>query len=54
MFHPNTTFSEEIFDVSVAEGKPEIQPDGVLNDHVRKSVSCKGDFLHPATLWRHQ
>ena len=30
----NTTFSEQIFDISVAEGKPKIQPDGVLNEQV--------------------
>ena len=29
----NATFSEQIFDVSIAEGKPEIQPDSALNDH---------------------
>ena len=26
----STPFSEQIFDISVAEGKPEIQPDSVL------------------------
>ena len=41
-------------DIPVAEGKPEIQPDSVLNDHRWKSVSGIGDFLHPATLRRHQ
>ncbi len=50
----NTTFSEQIFDISVAEWKTEIQPDGVLNDHGWKSVSGIGDVLHPATLLRHQ
>ena len=50
----NTTFSEQIFDVPVAEGKPEIQPDSVLNNHGWKAVSGIGDFLHPATLRRHR
>ena len=50
----NATFSEKIFDVPVAEGKPEIQPDSVLNDHRWKSVSGIGDILHPATLLRLQ
>ncbi len=50
----HTTFDEQIFDVSVAEGKPIIQPDSVLNDQRWKSVSGIGDFLHLATLKRHQ
>ena len=50
----NTTLSEQILNISVAEGKPVIQPDGVLNDRGWKAVSGIGDFLHPATLLRHQ
>ncbi len=50
----NTTFSEQILNISVAEGKPVIQPDSVLNDRGWKAVSGIGDFLHPATLLRHQ
>ena len=41
---------EHIFDIAKAEGKPEIQPDGVLDHHRWKSVAGIGDFLHPATL----
>jgi hypothetical protein len=48
--HIYAALSEHIFDIAKAEGKPEIQPDGVLNDRRWKSVSCIGDFLHPATL----
>ena len=50
----NTTFSEQILNISVAEGKPEIQPDSVLNNHGWKAVSGIGDFLRPATLRHHQ
>jgi hypothetical protein len=50
----NATFCQQIFDVPKAEGKPEIQPNGVLNDHGGKSVSGIGDFLHPATLLSRQ
>jgi hypothetical protein len=42
--------SEHIFNIPEAQGKPEIHPDGVLNDRRWKSVSGIGDFLHPATL----
>ena len=50
----NATFSEQIFDVSVAEGKPGIQPESVLNDHGWKSESGIGDILYLATLLRQQ
>jgi len=43
-----------VFDIPEAQGKAEIQPDGVLNDLQWKSVSGIGDFLHPATLLRRQ
>lgn len=33
--------SEQIFDISVAVGKPKIQPDRVLNDHGWKSVRAQ-------------
>ncbi len=46
--------NEQIFDLSVAEGKPKIQPDSVLDDHGRKSVSGIGGFQHPAMLLRLQ
>ena len=46
----STTFSQQIFDIPVAEGKPEIQRDDVQNKDGLKSVSGIGDFLHPATL----
>jgi hypothetical protein len=44
--------SEHIFNIAKAEGKSEIQPDGMLDDRRWKSVSGIGDFLHPATLLR--
>ena len=50
----DATCSEQNFDVSVAEGKPEIQPDSVLNDLGWKYVSGTGKILHPATLLRQQ
>ena len=46
--------SEQIFNISVAEGKPVIQPDSVLNDRGWKAVSGIGDVLHPAALKCHQ
>ncbi len=39
-------FGEHIFNIAEAEGKPEIQPDGVLDNHRRKSVAGIGDLLH--------
>ena len=50
----NATFSEQIFDVPVVEGKPEMQPDSVLDNHGWKSVSRIGDILHPETFLRQQ
>ena len=50
----NTTLSEQIFNISVAEGKPLIPPDSMLNDHGWKAVSGIRDVLHPAALLRHQ
>jgi len=44
------TLGEHIFDIAKAERKPEIQPDGVLDDCRWKSVAGIGDFLHPVTL----
>ena len=43
---------EQILDVAMAERKPEIQPDSVLNDLRWKSMAAVGDFLHLRTLPR--
>ena len=43
---------EQILDVAIAERKPEIQPDSVLNDLRWKSMAAVGDFLHLRTLPR--
>ena len=46
----NATFSQQIFDISIAERKPEIQPDRMLNDQWREPVSVIGGFLHAKTI----
>jgi hypothetical protein len=42
----HSALSEQIFNIAKAEGKPEIQPDGVLDDGTRETVTGIGDLLH--------
>jgi len=37
--HVDAAFSEQVFDVSMAEIEPMVEPDGSLNDHRRKPVA---------------
>ena len=46
----DTAFRQQILNIAKAERKSEIQPDCVLNDRGRKSVSGIGNVLHPTTV----
>ena len=37
--HIDAALSEQVFDVAVTETEPMVEPDSMLNDHGRKSVS---------------
>jgi hypothetical protein len=39
-------FRQQVFDVTQAQGKPEIKPDRLLDDLWRKSIAAIADFLH--------
>ncbi len=43
-------FGEHIFNIAKAEGKPEIQPDGVLDNCTRETVAAIGELFHPGKL----
>jgi hypothetical protein len=45
--HGHTTFRQQIFDVAQAEREPEVEPNRLLNDLGRESVTRIADFLHP-------
>jgi hypothetical protein len=42
----NPAFRQQILDIAKAQSEPEIQPDRLLNDLRRESVSVVADFLH--------
>jgi hypothetical protein len=42
----NATLRQQLFNVAEAQSEPEIQPDRLLNDLKRESVSVVADFLH--------
>jgi hypothetical protein len=42
--------SKEILDISIAEREAQIEPDGMLDDNRRKSVTAVGDPDNPASL----
>ncbi len=44
------TLGEHIFNIAKAEGKPKIQPDGVLDYGTRKAMAGIGDLFHPWKL----
>ncbi len=44
------TLGEEVFNIAKAQGKPEIQPDGVLDYGTRKTVAEIGYLFHQRKL----
>jgi hypothetical protein len=48
----NAPLGEEVFDVPEAEGKPEVQPDGVADNQGREAVAWIAQDIagHPATV----
>src|ERR1700722_19493305 len=45
--HRHSAFREQIFDVTQAEGKPEVEPYCLVNDLGRETIPAVADFLHP-------
>src|SRR3984957_11440900 len=45
--HRHSAFREQIFDVTQAEGKPEVEPYCLANDLGRETIPAVTDFLHP-------
>jgi|HubBroStandDraft_4_1064222.scaffolds.fasta_scaffold24468_5 hypothetical protein len=43
----NAAFRQQIFDVTQAQGEPEVEPDRPLNDLGRETVAGVADSLHP-------
>src|SRR5436305_1446968 len=43
---------QKLLDVAVAQGKPEIKPDRVLDDYRRKAMSAVGELIHAGSLHR--
>src|SRR6516165_7134480 len=41
---------QQFLDVPITQGKTQIQPDSMLDDHRRKAVAAIGDFGHRASL----
>ena len=46
----SSPLGKEIFDISIAEREPQVEPDGMLDDNRRKSVTAVGDPHNPASL----
>jgi hypothetical protein len=44
--NPSAAFREQILDVAEAQCEPEIEPDRLMNDLGRETVSVVADFLH--------
>jgi len=44
--HRDPALGEQVFDVSQAEGEPQIQPNRLANDLGRESVAGVADFPH--------
>ena len=44
--HRQSALSQEILDIPVAQGEPEVEPDSVPDDVWRKSVAGIGNGLH--------
>ena len=46
----SSPLGKEIFDISIAEREPQVEPDGMLDDNRRKSVTAVGDSHNPTSL----
>src|ERR1700676_2338701 len=45
--HRHSAFRQQIFDVTQAEGEPEVEPYRLVNDLRRETIPAIADFLHP-------
>jgi hypothetical protein len=45
--HRHSAFRQQIFDVTQAEGEPEVEPYRLVNDLRRETIPAVADFLHP-------
>lgn len=41
-----SALNERVFDVTIAQGEPRIEPDGKLHDDSRKAVADLGNLAH--------
>src|SRR5208337_2699300 len=46
----NSALGEQILDVTIAKGEPEIEPDRLVNDLRREPISGVADFRHALRL----
>ena len=44
--HRHSAFRQQIFDVTQAEGEPEVEPDRLVDNLGRKTIPAVADFLH--------
>jgi hypothetical protein len=49
--HRDSALSQQVLDIPEAEGKPGIEPDGLLNNHGWEAISGVADFAHDRHLW---
>jgi hypothetical protein len=49
--HQDPTFSQQILDVTEAQGEPDIKPDRLLDDFGREAVAAIADLGHHRWLW---
>ena len=47
----DSAFSQEIFDIPVTQIEAIVEPNGVIDDVVRESVSCVGIHLPMLSIW---
>lgn len=48
--HINAAFCQEVFDIAKAQGKPKMQPDGMLDDLRQETMASIGDIQHAWTI----
>src|SRR6476661_7351029 len=49
--HHDSALSQQVLDIPEAEGKPGIEPDGLLNNHGWEAIPGVADFAHERHLW---
>src|SRR5208337_1878468 len=49
--HSHSALRQQIFDVTQAEGEPEVEPNRLLNDLRRETIPAVADFRHPLHYW---